>query len=72
MYAGCPVLLGSKWVCNKWIHQYGQDDFKPCKPGYQKDRKIAHLVTKISRDQSLFEEYKTYKIGKTNKATTAN
>ncbi|XP_060084839.1 prolyl 4-hydroxylase subunit alpha-3-like [Ylistrum balloti] len=24
MHAGCPVLLGSKWVANKWIRQHGQ------------------------------------------------
>lgn len=24
MHAGCPVLLGNKWVANKWIRQHGQ------------------------------------------------
>lgn len=24
-HGGCPVLLGSKWVANKWIHEKGQD-----------------------------------------------
>lgn len=23
-HAGCPVLIGSKWVANKWIHEQGQ------------------------------------------------
>ena len=29
-HAGCPVLKGSKWILNKWIHMY--DNFKkfPC------------------------------------------
>jgi len=30
-HAGCPVLLGSKWVANKWIHEYGQEFRRPCK-----------------------------------------
>ena len=31
IHAGCPVLKGSKWIMNKWIHMY--DNFKkfPCK-----------------------------------------
>ncbi|KAI0237783.1 Prolyl 4-hydroxylase subunit alpha-1 [Lamellibrachia satsuma] len=30
LHAGCPVLLGSKWVTNKWIHEYGQQFRRPC------------------------------------------
>ncbi|XP_066444446.1 prolyl 4-hydroxylase subunit alpha-3 [Eleutherodactylus coqui] len=30
LHAGCPVLLGSKWVANKWIHEYGQEFNRPC------------------------------------------
>ncbi|XP_065191112.1 prolyl 4-hydroxylase subunit alpha-1-like isoform X2 [Sycon ciliatum] len=30
-HAGCPVLSGSKWVCNKWIHEHDQEFRKPCK-----------------------------------------
>lgn len=29
-HAGCPVLVGSKWVCNKWIHERGQEFRRPC------------------------------------------
>ena len=29
-HAGCPVLLGSKWVANKWIHERGQEFRRPC------------------------------------------
>uniref|UniRef100_A0A8C6TFG5 Prolyl 4-hydroxylase subunit alpha-3 n=1 Tax=Neogobius melanostomus TaxID=47308 RepID=A0A8C6TFG5_9GOBI len=25
LHAGCPVLVGDKWVANKWIHEYGQE-----------------------------------------------
>ncbi|XP_046917132.2 prolyl 4-hydroxylase subunit alpha-1 [Dermatophagoides farinae] len=29
-HAACPVLVGSKWVSNKWIHEVGQEFRKPC------------------------------------------
>ncbi|XP_026063013.1 prolyl 4-hydroxylase subunit alpha-1-like [Carassius auratus] len=29
-HAGCPVLLGNKWVANKWIHEFGQEFRRPC------------------------------------------
>jgi len=29
-HAGCPVLTGSKWVCNKWFHERGQEFIRPC------------------------------------------
>ncbi|CAK9300109.1 unnamed protein product [Gordionus sp. m RMFG-2023] len=30
-HAACPVLAGSKWVSNKWIHERGQEFRRPCK-----------------------------------------
>nr|XP_019552005.2 prolyl 4-hydroxylase subunit alpha-1-like [Aedes albopictus] len=30
LHGACPVLLGSKWVANKWIHQYHQEFKRPC------------------------------------------
>ncbi|KAM9331649.1 prolyl 4-hydroxylase subunit alpha-2-like isoform 2-T4 [Pholidichthys leucotaenia] len=29
-HAACPVLIGSKWVSNKWIHERGQEFRRPC------------------------------------------
>ncbi|XP_031337865.1 prolyl 4-hydroxylase subunit alpha-1 isoform X4 [Photinus pyralis] len=29
-HAACPVLAGSKWVSNKWIHEQGQEFRRPC------------------------------------------
>jgi prolyl 4-hydroxylase len=29
-HAACPVLVGSKWVSNKWIHEKGQEFRRPC------------------------------------------
>ncbi|CAG9803166.1 unnamed protein product [Chironomus riparius] len=33
-HAACPVLLGSKWVANKWLHEYGQEFNRPCSTGH--------------------------------------
>lgn len=29
-HAACPVLIGSKWIANKWLHEYGQEFRRPC------------------------------------------
>ena len=29
-HAACPVLIGSKWVSNKWFHERGQEFRRPC------------------------------------------
>ncbi|XP_072484318.1 prolyl 4-hydroxylase subunit alpha-1 isoform X1 [Notamacropus eugenii] len=29
-HAACPVLVGNKWVSNKWIHERGQEFRRPC------------------------------------------
>ncbi|KAF2356993.1 Prolyl 4-hydroxylase alpha-subunit N-terminal [Trinorchestia longiramus] len=29
-HAACPVLLGEKWVSNKWIHERGQELIRRC------------------------------------------
>eukprot|EP00794_Sanderia_malayensis_P012290 gene12290-13555_t len=30
VHAACPVLVGSKWVANKWFHERGQEYRRPC------------------------------------------
>lgn len=30
VHSGCPVLLGSKWVMNKWITSVGQEFRRKC------------------------------------------
>jgi len=37
-HAACPVLTGSKWVANKWIHEYGQEFRRPC--SLRRDAKV--------------------------------
>ncbi len=27
---GCPVLIGNKWIANKWIKEHGQEFRRPC------------------------------------------
>ncbi|KAM7360636.1 prolyl-4-hydroxylase-alpha SG1 [Cochliomyia hominivorax] len=29
-HAGCPVLKGSKWICNEWFTDIGQEFKRPC------------------------------------------
>ncbi|KAG8185446.1 hypothetical protein JTE90_022377 [Oedothorax gibbosus] len=29
-HAACPVLVGKKWVANKWFHESGQEFRRPC------------------------------------------
>ncbi|XP_013402652.1 prolyl 4-hydroxylase subunit alpha-1 [Lingula anatina] len=29
-HAACPVLSGAKWVCNKWLHERGQELRRTC------------------------------------------
>ena len=29
-HAACPVLVGSKWIANKWFHEQGQEFRRPC------------------------------------------
>lgn len=31
-HAACPVLLGRKWVVNKWIREHGNEFRRPCLP----------------------------------------
>ncbi|XP_061073642.1 prolyl 4-hydroxylase subunit alpha-3 [Conger conger] len=32
LHAGCPVLIGDKWVANKWVHEHGQEFQRRCSP----------------------------------------
>ena len=29
-HAGCPILIGQKWVANYWIHERGQEFRRQC------------------------------------------
>merc|ERR1712019_46234 len=29
-HAGCPVVIGAKWIANLWIHEYGQEFRRKC------------------------------------------
>ncbi|KAK7094265.1 prolyl 4-hydroxylase subunit alpha-1-like isoform X2 [Littorina saxatilis] len=32
LHAGCPVVIGHKWIANKWILTYGNTFRRPCGP----------------------------------------
>ncbi|KAJ8391763.1 hypothetical protein AAFF_G00085350 [Aldrovandia affinis] len=39
-HAACPVLVGNKWVSNKWIHERGQEFRRRCSLG-EEDRGLS-------------------------------
>ena len=30
LHAACPVIAGTKWALNLWIHERGQELVRPC------------------------------------------
>ncbi|XP_073820442.1 prolyl 4-hydroxylase subunit alpha-1-like [Musca autumnalis] len=38
-HAGCPVLQGSKWICNEWFSTKGQEFHRPC--GLKPDHEVS-------------------------------
>ncbi|XP_067623244.1 uncharacterized protein [Eurosta solidaginis] len=59
-HGGCPVLVGSKWICNEWFHVAGQEFTRPCdvvRDGYKSLRfKDLHPI----RNQVFFQILKLY------------
>ncbi|XP_072939292.1 prolyl 4-hydroxylase subunit alpha-1-like isoform X2 [Epargyreus clarus] len=51
-HAACPVLQGSKWVSNKWIHQVGQELIKPCDLEYQEEGIIRQIPKPMPKSLS--------------------
>ncbi|CAG2176441.1 unnamed protein product [Oppiella nova] len=41
-HSACPILVGHKWIANKWIHSEGQEFRKPCDPY---DRQSRHTYS---------------------------
>ena len=39
-HAACPVLVGSKWVSNKWVRSKGQELHRPCGLKYEENEDI--------------------------------
>ncbi|KAI5636141.1 2OG-Fe(II) oxygenase superfamily domain-containing protein [Phthorimaea operculella] len=48
-HAACPVLRGSKWVSNKWIHQGGQELIKPCSLEYQPEDTLRKILSPVPK-----------------------
>ncbi|XP_050664938.1 prolyl 4-hydroxylase subunit alpha-1-like isoform X16 [Leptidea sinapis] len=47
LHAACPVLLGSKWACNKWLHEIGQEFLRPCDLEYQSEEMHLNLPRNV-------------------------
>ncbi|KAL8601869.1 hypothetical protein ACOMHN_020604 [Nucella lapillus] len=49
-HAGCPVLIGQKWIANKWIWTQGNEFRRPCGPSPQStQRDIEPLMCRAGR-----------------------
>ncbi|XP_069124623.1 prolyl 4-hydroxylase subunit alpha-1-like isoform X2 [Argopecten irradians] len=48
LHAGCPVLLGSKWIANKWIHTHNQNT--QCFKKRSKNAKNKSLKVSLSSE----------------------
>uniref|UniRef100_A0A0M3KAR3 Fe2OG dioxygenase domain-containing protein n=1 Tax=Anisakis simplex TaxID=6269 RepID=A0A0M3KAR3_ANISI len=50
-HAACPVLVGIKWVANKWIHEVGQEFRRTCglRPSIQ-ERYVGDLGAPEPKD----------------------
>ena len=49
-HSGCPVIIGSKWITNKWIQYYDQYSKFKCDLNYKID---SNYALEKFRDQSL-------------------
>ena len=36
VHGGCPVLVGSKWITNKWVRWKAQELSLPAEPGWRR------------------------------------
>ncbi|XP_050340282.1 prolyl 4-hydroxylase subunit alpha-2-like [Bactrocera neohumeralis] len=50
-HGGCPVLVGSKWICNEWFHATGQEFLRPC--GKKKDGHKSIQWKDLYRNEEL-------------------
>ena len=51
-HGGCPVLVGSKWITNKWIYSHDQAFRFPCK--------IDQIHTHPNLKHDLYHRYRNW------------
>ncbi|GMS90592.1 hypothetical protein PENTCL1PPCAC_12767, partial [Pristionchus entomophagus] len=57
-HAACPVLVGIKWVSNKWIHEVGQEFRRPCGlTMHEHERYVGDLGGPEPKDAPNFSPY---------------
>ena len=65
-HGGCPVLVGSKWITNKWIHSYGQMFNFPCKLEANLMKRMPSInndvckMTDNCENMDIYKKYWTY------------
>ena len=50
-HGGCPVLVGSKWITNKWIYSHDQAFRFPCKLNPKNPKNLR---------QNLYHRYRNW------------
>uniref|UniRef100_A0A8C9CCX8 Prolyl 4-hydroxylase subunit alpha-1 n=1 Tax=Phocoena sinus TaxID=42100 RepID=A0A8C9CCX8_PHOSS len=54
-HAACPVLVGNKWVSNKWLHERGQEfrrPYFPFSPFFLKSQNVCFFNSEMCCDNS--------------------
>jgi hypothetical protein len=54
-HTGCPVLVGNKWVANKWLSNIGQEFNKPCEMHHTTGDEMKEIFEYLAEINDLFE-----------------
>ena len=58
-HAACPVLAGTKWVSNFWIHERGQEFTRPCATDPFQWDSVLYGALSDTKFLSYIQEYST-------------
>ena len=58
-HAACPVLIGQKWVSNKWFHEYGNEFNRKCSldENADNDQLMQNSNIRVSSDNDIGDFY---------------
>lgn len=54
-HTGCPVLIGNKWVANKWLSTIGQEFDKPCEMYRTRGDEMKDIFEYLAGIDDLFD-----------------
>ncbi len=55
-HAGCPVMIGNKWIINKWIRSNSQMFERPCPPYSNEIRRTFKVEGQKFQEGNFFQE----------------